>query len=152
MMKPNLKLAALYLFVSITAACTGQGAETPDPDPNPNNDSNLDQPKVDDTQAPTLSLTVPANGDTVSALSTMTLTFDEGVVGADNRDNYTISGNGAGTLHLDSVLKQSDTEYQLIFSGLVNNGTITITYSNITDAAGNKLTTAATSIFGNRAD
>ena len=155
-MSSNYALRAgwlLFLAVLMTGCFHEESSENADPVPEQvQNDPNLKQPDPDptptDTQAPTISTTVPASDSVVSQLNSFRLTFDEAVKNADDINSYTLNGDGKGTLNIDSVIKTSDTEYELILSGLVNNGAIRIGYTNIQDAAQNKLTNLETIIHG----
>lgn len=104
-----------------------------------------------DTTAPTKTES-PVGGSTVSSLTTVTVTFSERVTGAGDPGNYSLSGAGTGTLALASVADKGSNVYELTFSGLVNNGNITITLSNIADKAGNPLVGNTISYTGTTTD
>lgn len=100
-----------------------------------------------DATAPYVTNANPAQNSTSSALSSVVLTFSEEVKGADVLANYALSGAGSGTLALASVnyLNQVAT---LTLTGLVNNGVIQISLSNVADLAGNALPNYTLALYG----
>ncbi len=101
-----------------------------------------------DTVAPNISHSYPPSSAFVSSLATLDLTFSEPVIGADVKSNYTVSGAGAGTLAIAGVTAISSTQFQISLSGVVGNGNITISLSNITDLAGNALSNPVIGLNG----
>ncbi len=125
MKRTFLRLVVAVSLCTFLCSCGGGGGGgTPETPP--------------DTEAPTITES-PVGGSTISSLTTVTVTFSESVAGADVPGNYSLSGAGIGTLALGSVVDQGSNVYELTFSGLVNNGNITVTLSNISDTAGNPL-------------
>jgi methionine-rich copper-binding protein CopC len=87
-----------------------------------------------------LQVTPPSGSKINGTFAQADITFSEDVANADVPENYIISGTGAGTLAITSILPLSGTQYQIFFSGSAVHGNIAITMLNITDAAGNNLT------------
>lgn len=85
--------------------------------------------------------TSPANKSAVRSLDEILLQFSEEVTGANNLENYAISGPKPGSLKLAQVLPQESQQnrYRLIFKGKPANGEVRLRLKNIADKAGNLL-------------
>ena len=59
--------------------------------------------------------------------------------GADDSGNYILGGAGAATLSVDGVINLGSDQYQLTIGGVIQNGPITLDFSNIKDISGNTL-------------
>jgi|GEM_PF-2774815 len=91
-----------------------------------------------DTKSPVFQADLPT-GITVSAVQTISVLYSEAVTGAENPQNYNISGTGAGNLGVKSVTKTKNGAYLLNLTGTPSDGDITLRIRNITDVAGNPL-------------
>ncbi len=78
-------------------------------------------------------------GSYVNAINEIDLEFSEPVVGAEKRENYAISGEGAEQLLIAAVTPLKEHSYRITFSGVVRNGKIALKLQNIADVAGNPL-------------
>jgi hypothetical protein len=80
-----------------------------------------------------------ANFSTMSTLTELDITFSESVFGADNINNYTVHGAGAGSLAVDSVSPISSAAYRITFTGDLSNGNFSIRMHGIADAMENQV-------------
>ena len=91
----------------------------------------------DDTDAPTLSGSVPANGATdVAVDGTIVLTFSEAIANVDGT-KFSLSGATIGTVAIDG---SDATKVNVPYSGADNSSTVTLSVAAeaVADAAGNK--------------
>lgn len=91
-----------------------------------------------DTISPTVVVS-PAPNLLLRELSNIELNFSEAVAGAGNRENYVISGTGAGDLRVHEIIRADGGRYRLKLNGSPTNGNISIQIANVTDMAGNTL-------------
>lgn len=101
----------------------------------------LDAPEIAftvDTIRPRVTVS-PAPNLLLRELTHLELNFSETVVGADVRENYAISGAGAGNLSVQEIARTERGQYRLKLSGSPESGTIKFHIANVTDAAGNTL-------------
>lgn len=91
-----------------------------------------------DVTRPTLTTSFPeVTAAGVAELPYVDLTFSEELKGGDVLDNYSLSGAGASAMSLSSVTKTGKFTYRIYLNGAVNNGAIRITFSKLSDYAGN---------------
>lgn len=95
--------------------------------------------KEKDTEAPVIQSSDPAGNATIRVLSSVKITFSEPVTGAAILSNYSLSGDGAGTLALTGIVADSDNQVTLQFSGTLVDGNITVKINGITDKVNNPL-------------
>ncbi|MBN2444512.1 MAG: Ig-like domain-containing protein [Spirochaetales bacterium] len=84
----------------------------------------------------------PEEGKFLNRLSSsLRVTYNKEVTDADNPVYYSLTGNGLGTLAIDSINRITPEIVDIIFSGIPGNGTITFEVDNtLEDPAGNTLT------------
>jgi len=133
----NLVKQYIVIFLAVLITACGGGGES----------TAVDTTPVPDTTAPYVSSANPTGGSVVSTLTSVEITFNEDVTGADILANYSLSGVGVGTLILNSVTYANQVA-TLSISGLVNNGTIDIGLDNVADLAGNVLPVYTLAISG----
>jgi len=81
--------------------------------------------------------TIPENQSEISYLSSVEITFNKQVFGAESTANYELSGDGTVNLSLSSIESEDGLSFKLIFSGVLSEGGVSITLSNIADESGN---------------
>lgn len=91
-----------------------------------------------DTDGPVFEADI-APGKVVSGLKKLTVHFSEAVVGADNAENYRLTGPGTGSLRVTGVRSEKSGFYTLDFSGTPTDGDINLQVMNVADLAGNPL-------------
>lgn len=91
-----------------------------------------------DTIRPNVTIS-PAPNLLLRGLTNIELNFSETVVGADVRENYAITGTGAGNLRVHGIARTERGQYRLKVSGSPDSGTVSVRIANVTDAAGNTL-------------
>jgi len=105
---------------------------------------------VKDVTAPTIASSTPAQTVTLQQTSDLqSITFSEPVNGADKVANYLFSGPGGGNLVMSSITKVDEKNYQFTVSGGLLSGGVTLTLVNITDWAGNALSSPSLSWASN---
>jgi len=91
-----------------------------------------------DMQAPRFEVS-PKTGTLTKDLEAIRVTYSETVKGADLVTNYTLSGDGLGTLRVERVVLIEGNTYGLLLVGEPTSGAVELTIANISDAAGNEL-------------
>ncbi len=99
-----------------------------------------------DLQPPTILDLTPLSGSSVAFLDIIAVTFDESMNGsALVAGNYSLSGDGINGLTITGVQRvASSNTYNLLLSGEVAAGSVTVTLNNIADYVGNTMITGNT--------
>jgi hypothetical protein len=91
-----------------------------------------------DLQEPTVTID-PPSGSLIGAIIQFDVTFNEAVLGAEGTNSYQFTGGAAGTLFVDYVTNNGGNNYTVVLGGASVTGILNITFSGITDLAGNAL-------------
>ena len=84
---------------------------------------------------------MPASGNLLNNMASVTITYSKEVTGADILANYTLNGAGIGSLSPTAVtlVTPANFEYRVDFTGAPADGAMTLTIANIQDLVGNPL-------------
>lgn len=101
-----------------------------------------------DTEPPTF-VVEPSPKSTLQKLSEINLFFSEPVVGAQNIQNYELSGTAVGDINLDKIeVMENDRKFRLKLSGKLSDGPFHLKLKNIYDLVGNPLKSNTVEWFG----
>ncbi len=104
-------------------------------------ETNYLPPYYKDTDSPYIVSISPENGSKIDINTTqIVIEYSEEVMGADNPDNYSLSGDNIGSLSVKSVTSLNNNRYSINLDGIPGDGQITLSIENVTDLAGHSLT------------